>query len=86
MTKGMKENRFKMPDTPLCRICTNNWNDFCEECLDNGLKDFKLKPGLTLADLPRFPTREFTNGLPVYARQILVAVYLEKIVDFMNGW
>jgi hypothetical protein len=84
--KTVKENSIRIPDTTACKICTNNWNDFCEDCLDDGFKNFNLKPGLTLEDLPRFPTKEFTNGLPVSIRQILVAIYLEKIIDFLNGW
>lgn len=81
----MQENWIRIPNTPACRLCTYQSSDFCEECLDDGLKHFSAKPGLTLADLPRFPTREFTNGLSVSVRQVLVAVYLEKIVEFLNG-
>jgi hypothetical protein len=80
----MQEHGFKIPSTAVCLICANNWNDLCQECLDNGLDAFTPKEGLTLADMPRFPTKEFNNGLSVATRQALLSFYLEKIVDLLR--
>lgn len=80
----MQENIIKIPTSPVCRICNTNFTDWCNDCLDHNLDRFDIKPGLTLADLPPFPTKEFTNGMPVSMRQLLVAIYLEKIVELLR--
>jgi hypothetical protein len=62
-------------------------NDVCiEECAPaKDYRWFELKKGVNLEDMPRFPLEEFTNGMPARTRGIVVAVYLKKIVDCLQG-
>lgn len=61
--------------------------DVCvEECAPEGdYCHFELKEGVNLSDMPRFPTEEFLNQMPPKVRQVVVAVYLAKMVDHLQG-
>jgi hypothetical protein len=76
-----------MPPYSTCRLCRNSMNQACmEECAPK--KDyswFEPKAGIKIEDLPRFPLEEFNNGMSSTVRQKIVAVYIAKIVDYLQG-
>jgi hypothetical protein len=83
-----KDNGFvKLPPYSTCRLCRNSMNQACMEiCAPK--KDyswFDLKPGINLEDLPRFPLKEFNEEMSSSVRQKVVAVYIAKIVDNLQG-
>ena len=61
--------------------------DVCvEECAPAGdYRHFELKEGVNLPDMPRFPTEEFLKQMPPKVRQVVVAIYLAKMVDHLQG-
>lgn len=76
-----------MPPYSICRLCRNRTVDVCiEECAPEGdCRHFEIKDGVNLRDLPRFPLNEFLKQLPPKVRQVVVAVYLAKLVDEAQG-
>jgi hypothetical protein len=46
---------------------------------------FVLRKGVNLEDMPPFPLDEFLHQMPPKVRQVVAAVYLAKIVDFLQG-
>jgi hypothetical protein len=71
-----------IPIYSTCKICRYYFSDVCTPCLnENGPTWFKTRQGLTLDDLPPFPSVDFNDGMPVRMRQAVVGVYLEKLVQ-----
>lgn len=83
----MKENELFLPRYSTCRVCRNNLNQVCiEVCVpEDRYTHFEPKSGLTLGDLPPFPRKEFQNGMPSKVRQAVVGLYMEKMVDKLQG-
>jgi hypothetical protein len=61
-------------------------NDIClEECAPaKDYSHFELKK-INLEDMPAFPLEDFTNGMSPRVRGIVLAVYITKIVDALQG-
>jgi hypothetical protein len=88
MKKHMQQERIETRIAPhtVCKLCRYNLSDVCEGCqVDPQLPWFEERRNLTLEELPRFPVSEFNNGISVKARQILIAVYMEKITERLQG-
>jgi hypothetical protein len=82
-----KLTELNMPPYTICRMCRNNMVDVCvEDCAPKGdCRHFDLKDGVNLQDMSRFPLEEFLNQMPPKVRQVVAAVYLAKVVDFLQG-
>lgn len=76
-----------LPPFTTCRVCRNRLSDLClEECAPaRDYRWFELQAGVGFLDLPRFPLHEFLNDMHPHVRQVVVAVYLAKITDFLQG-
>jgi hypothetical protein len=81
----MKELQF--PPTYCSTICRNALNERCiEQCnTKRDMSAFELKKGVELPDLPAFPLDEFIHTMTPRERQNLMAVYMAKTVDFIQG-
>lgn len=62
-------------------------NDSCIElCNPNrDMSAFELKKGVSLPDLPPFPLDDFQKAMTGEERKVIMAVYLAKTVDFLQG-
>ena len=49
------------------------------------MNQFELKKGVELPDLPAFPLDEFIHAMSAEERKIIMAVYMAKTVDFIQG-
>lgn len=86
----MKQDILKpgvvLPIYSTCRVCCFYLSDYCEPCLtENGSTRFQMRNGLTLDDMPPFPTVAFSDGMPVRMRQAVVGAYIEKIMERLQG-
>ncbi len=82
----MKENPVVIPPAWCGAICRNAMSDVCvEKCaLKRDTSGFKPKPDLRLEDMPRFPLEE-SSTMTREEKFVLVAVYLAKVVDHLQG-
>ncbi len=80
----MKENGQILPPVWCGGICRNSMNDMClESCaIKRDCSRFEPAKGLKLIDLPRFPN---SADLTREEKFTVVALYLEKIVDHLQG-
>lgn len=77
-----KQETISLPKYSTCRVCIFYLSDRCEPCINNGKESFfKPRANLLLEDLPLFPREEFEDGMPVKMRQIVIALYMEKIME-----
>ena len=67
-------------------ICYNSLSNLCiEDCaIAKDCRHFKLKRGIQLEQLARFPLEEFLNEMPPHARQIVIGIYMSKISDYLQ--
>src|SRR5512139_3712645 len=86
-TMGSNSKEIALPPYTTCRLCRNSMTDVCvEDCAQAGdYRHFEIKSGVNLSEMPRFPMNEFVNQMPLKVRQIVVAIYLAKIVDHLQG-
>lgn len=69
-----------------CEICRYFLSDMCETCLlDNNKTEFTPRRNLMLEDMPPFPRVDFEDGMPVKMRQAVVAIYIEKMMERLQG-
>lgn len=75
------------PPFSTCCVCVNRLSDLCmEDCAPaRDYRHFRLKAGIGLAVMPRFPLHEFVTDMPSKVRQVVVAIYLAKITDYLQG-
>ena len=80
-------NEIQLPPPYCSGICSNAMNDVCvENCtLKRDMSAFELKKGVELPDLPPFPLDEFVHTMTPKERQVVMAVYMAKAVDFIQG-
>jgi hypothetical protein len=80
-------NEIQLPPPYCSGICSNAMNDVCvENCaLKKDMSAFELKKGVELSDLPPFPLDEFIHTMTPKERQVVMAVYMAKAVDFIQG-
>lgn len=80
----MKEQRF--PPTWCSSICDHSMMDVCAEncAIKRDCAWFKLKPGVTLYDLPRFPINETAN-MTRQEKFVSVAVYIDAMSRHLKG-
>jgi hypothetical protein len=75
------EKEFVIPPYPTCRVCRTYFSDICGDCLnETNTTRFQARKGLTLFDLPPFPSIDFNDGMPVRMRQAVIGTYMEIIV------
>lgn len=72
-----------MPPKWCSEICTNALTDICiEKCsIKRDTSGLRLKPGLTIADMPKMPD---VKNLNRDERFMVVVIYLEKITEQMQ--
>ena len=79
----MKE--LQLPPVYCSAMCGNALNDLCIEKCDD-MSEFEMKKGMDLADLPRFPLDEFLKTMSAEERKIIMAVYMAKTADYLQGY
>lgn len=86
MTEQVKETGVAYPPAWCSAICYNSLSDLCnEDCAVAGdCRHFKLKRGVKLQHLARFPLEEFLDGMPAHVRQIVIGIYMAKISDYLQ--
>jgi hypothetical protein len=87
--------KFKPKENPLIGlppawcggICKNAMGEICcEGCaLKRDMSAFELKKGVELPDLPPFPLDDFLHTMTADERKTIMAVYMAKTVDFIQG-
>lgn len=80
----MTETPIKLPSYQVCRLCSLHFSDRCEDCLDDNLADFTPNQNIEFTSMPPFPTKEMLEVLPFEVRHALLALYVEKIVEFLR--
>lgn len=86
--KHMTEQKetIMLPQYSTCRVCRYFISDICGECMEEENKTyFEARRGITLDDLPAFPTTAFNDGMPVRMRQAVVGLYMEKLTERLQG-
>lgn len=69
------------PNQEGCKLCSYYVSDVCGECQEDGkFPWFEARRDLQVEDLPRFPLKEFNNGMPPKMRQIVLGVYMDLVV------
>jgi len=78
---------IELPKGYCSSICKNSMNEICvENCaIKKDMSAFELKKGVELPDLPPFPLDEFIHTMTPRERQNVMAVYMAKTVDFIQG-
>jgi hypothetical protein len=75
------------PPYVTCQLCKYRLTDICvEDCAPaRDYRHFKLKDDLVFEDYPRFPLKLFLEELSPKVRQVVAAIYLAKIMDYLQG-
>jgi hypothetical protein len=85
--KKAEEPRYGLPPAWCGGICKNAMtDDCCDGCaITRNMSAFKLKKGVELSDLPPFPLDDFIEAMTPNERKVIMAVYMAKAVDFIQG-
>lgn len=88
----MKENNknqtpnFTLPPLWCSAVCRNAMSEICiESCaITKDMSGFDPRPNISLLDMPRFPIKD-AGKMTKEERFTIVAIYLSKIVDYLQG-
>lgn len=77
----------QMPKYQICVYCRNPLNQGCvEECMPkDNLRWFDFKSGTNLEDLPPFPLAEYKTRMSGVVKGMVLALYISKILDYLQG-
>lgn len=86
MNQEQRETTIMLPQYSTCRVCRLYISEMCDPCQsDPNVTYFQARRGITLDDLPAFPTTAFNDGMPVRMRQAVVGLYMEKLTERLQG-
>lgn len=82
-----QEEVIVFPPFVTCRLCVNQLSDWCmEDCAPaRDYRHFEMRKDVDLLAMPRFPLHEFLEDMAPKVRQIVVAIYIAKISDYLQG-
>lgn len=86
MNQEIQQTEILLPQYTTCRVCRYFVSEVCGPCQsDPNATYFQARRGITLDDLPAFPTTAFNDGMPVRMRQAVVGLYMEKLTERLQG-
>src|SRR5688500_3059143 len=80
--------RVNIPPPYCASLCANAMSEICiEQCaISRDCSGFKLKRGVDLPSMPRFPLDQFLGSMTADERKTIMAVYTAKTIDHLQGY